>query len=206
MIEKESLKDKIVKILMQKIINQEIKTGEKLKEAHLAKEFGVSQAPVREAIISLVSLGILEHQVNVGASVKVYTNKEIIEIYEARDALERYAVSNIRNFEKIGLMKYSYNNMLEAVKNNNIKEYVINDKVFHESLVSMSENQLILDLWKQQYTKSSVIDVVNKLESSLEDIVSLHLPIIKAVETNVLLRCVMSVEHHYEEIINKIKG
>jgi len=204
-VKKETLKDKIISILMQKIIDQEIKIGDKLKEAHLAKEFGVSQAPVREAIVALVTLGILEHKVNVGASVKAHSDAEIIEIYEARDALERYSVSNIKNFEKVVTMKKSYTLMLEAVKKNDIKAYVIHDQDFHETLVSMSENKIILELWKQQYTKSSVINVVKKFESTLDDIVSLHLPIIEAIEKQVLLRCRFSVENHYNKIIQNIK-
>jgi len=204
-IEKKTLKDKIITILMQKIIDQEIKVGEKLKEAHLAKEFGVSQAPVREAIISLVTLGILEHKPNVGASVKVYTKKEVIEIYEAREALERYAVSNIKYFDKLDALKNAYIKMLKAVKENNINQYVVYDQSFHEALISMSGNLIILELWRQQYTKSSVINIVKKFESSLEDIVSLHLPIIEAIEMQVMLDCDNAVKLHYREIIKSIK-
>jgi len=204
-IEKTTLKDKIIDVIMQRIINQEIKFGDKLKETHLANEFGVSQAPVREAIIALVTLGVLEHKPNIGASVKIYNSDEIIEIYEARDALERYAVANIKNFGQIDVMKEAYTQMLKAVKDNDIKKYVLHDQLFHETLVSMSENKVILELWKQQYTKSSVINVVKKFESTLEDIVSLHLPIIEAIEKKVLLSCVFSVENHYTEIIQSIK-
>ena len=205
MIEKTSLKDKIVTILMEKIIDGEIEVGEKLKESHLAKAFGVSQAPVREAIISLVSLGILEHKPNIGARVKAFDKQETVEIYQVRDALEMYAVEYIESFDRLEDLKTSYGFMIEAVKENNIKLFVEHDKAFHTILIKMSGNSLLLELWRQQYTKSSVHNIIKGFESSLDEIVAIHLPIIKAIENASSMQCKQAVNNHYKIIIKNIK-
>ncbi|WP_415405792.1 GntR family transcriptional regulator [Sulfurovum sp. CS9] len=204
-IQKESLKDKIASILMQRIINGEIDVGEKLREAHLAKEFGVSQAPVREAIIALVSLGILEHKVNVGARVRAFDKSETIEIYQARDALEQYAISHIKDFNKVEVLKSHYQEMLEAAKAKDTKQFIVHDQHFHETLLLMSGNKLLLELWRQQYTKSSVQNVIKNFEASLENIVKIHLPIIEAIEVASVTQSQETVAVHYETIIQSIK-
>jgi DNA-binding GntR family transcriptional regulator len=205
-IEKESLKDKIITILMQRVIDGKLEVGEKIKEAHLAKEFGVSQAPVREAIITLVSLGIFEHKVNIGARVKSFDKYETIEIYQARDALELYAISHIKDFDKVDTLKSHYEYMIKASKAKDTKLFIEYDQKFHETLLLMSGNRLLLELWKQQYTKSSVQNVIKNFESSLENIVKIHLPIINAIEESSITKSQKAVSQHYNTIIQNIKG
>ena len=205
-IEKVPLKEKIASILMQSIIDGEIQVGEKLKEAHLAKTFGVSQAPVREAIISLVAKGILEHTPNVGTYVKAYTQEERIEIYEARKALELYAASQIdENEVDIALMKETYQKMLDATKSGDIKHLVEHDQYFHELLLKASDNCTITHIWREQYTKSSVHLVIEEFNTSLENIVHMHLPIIEAIEEKSVDKCMAAIKHHYKIIIENIK-
>ena len=204
-IEKVPLKDKIASILMQRIIDGEIEVGEKLKEAHLAKEFGVSQAPVREAIISLVAKGILEHTPNVGTHLKAYTKEESIEIYEVREALELYAALQIDNGIDIVLMKKVYQQMLDAAKSRDIKHLVEYDQYFHEILLKACNNCTITHIWREQYTKSAVHIVIEEFNVSLEEIVNLHLPIIEAIEEKSSDKCMKAIKHHYKTIIENIK-
>jgi len=200
-IQKVPLKDKIASSLMQSIIEGEIRVGEKLREAHLAKAFGVSQAPVREAIITLVAQGILEHTPNVGTHVKAYSKDEIIEIYEAREALELYAVESMKKDSSLDLMKEEYAQMLKAAKAKDIQLLVKHDQLFHEVLLSACDNCLIMKLWREQYTKSSVFNVIQGFEASLEDIVLMHMPIIEAMEQKSIDKCKDAVHHHYDVII-----
>ncbi len=204
-LQKIPLKDKISAILMQRIIDGEIEAKEKLKEAHLAKEFGVSQAPVREAIISLVAKGILEHIPNVGTHVKSYSSKERIEIYETREALELYACKFIQNGVDVLLMKEVYEKMQAAAKEDDVKSLVEYDQFFHELLLKGCDNCTILQTWKEQYTKSAVAHVIEEFDTTLENIVSLHFPIIEAIEELSIEKCAKAIEHHYKTIIKNIK-
>lgn len=51
--------------------------GDRLKEMHIAKSSGVSQAPVREAIRSFEAIGYIEHVPNVGAWVKTFSTEKL---------------------------------------------------------------------------------------------------------------------------------
>jgi len=204
-IQKVPLKEKIASILMQRIIDGESKAGEKLKEAHLAREFGVSQAPVREAIITLVAKGILEHIPHVGTHVKTYSRKETIEIYQTREALELYAAAFIPRGMDLALLKEIYQKMLDAARDQDIRRLVENDQYFHELILKSSDNCLITAIWREQYAKSAVAHVIGEFDSPLEEIAHMHLPIIQAVEAGSAEQCITAIKHHYEVIITSIK-
>jgi DNA-binding GntR family transcriptional regulator len=205
-LKKESLKEKIASILMQRIIDGEIPLGEKIREAHLAKEFGVSQSPVREAITTLVSQGILEHQPNVGTHVKSCTKEETIEIYEVREALEIYVASKSAKGIKIDLplMKRSYDDMLQAAQNEDLKSFVAHDQAFHLALLKTNNNTLLTAIWTQQYTRSSVQTVISAYGENLKDVVLMHLPIIEAIENNNHEALIVAIKAHYKRIIENL--
>lgn len=74
------------------ILNGEFPHGQRLLETSLAARYGVSRTPVREALVALQQDGLIE-RVDNGFRVRTGTAEDIIEIYEARIALE--AVSAI---------------------------------------------------------------------------------------------------------------
>ena len=204
-IHKVPLKEKIASILMQRIIDGEIKAGDKLKEAHLAKAFRVSQAPVREAIITLVARGILEHVPNVGTHVKAYTKEETIEIYQTREALELYAAACLPNGMDVILIKEIYQKMLDAARHHDIKRLIEHDQYFHELILKSCDNYLMTKIWREQYAKSAVGHVIEEFDVPLEKIVQMHQPIIKAIEESSIQKCIAAIKHHYEVIINNLK-
>lgn len=65
-----------------------IAPGSKLGEAELAKRFGVSRGPLREAIQRLESRKLLERIPHVGCRVAALSQAELIEVYQVRELLE----------------------------------------------------------------------------------------------------------------------
>lgn len=65
--------------------------GERLVVADLAQRFGVSVGPVREAIRRLVGEGLVEFTPHRGASVRAYSERDVREIFQVREAIEGYA-------------------------------------------------------------------------------------------------------------------
>jgi DNA-binding GntR family transcriptional regulator len=205
-LKKESLKEKIASILMKRIIDGEIPLGEKIREAHLAKEFGVSQSPVREAITTLVAQGILEHQPNVGTHVKACTREETVEIYQVREAFEIFAASQSTQKIKASLvaMKNSYTGMLQAAQMKDIKTFVTHDQAFHTALLQSTENILLTDLWTQQYTRSAVQTVISEYNDDLKAVALMHYPMIEALEKQNSQELIAAIKVHYRYIIKNL--
>jgi DNA-binding GntR family transcriptional regulator len=65
--------------------------NERLVESDLVEKFGASRSAVRTALVRLEQAGLVEHERNRGAKVRLVEVPEAIEIYEARTALEALA-------------------------------------------------------------------------------------------------------------------
>ena len=84
--------------IQRKIAAQELKGGGAISELLLAKEMGISRTPIREAIGQLVAEGLLEQIPNRGVVVVQLNRRDIIDLYELREALEVYAVSKVAQY------------------------------------------------------------------------------------------------------------
>ena len=82
----------LVETLLKEIVNGQIRSGEHLVTQALARRFGVSHTPVREALVMLAGMGLLDVTPNRGAIVRKVTERGVREICQVRSALECEAV------------------------------------------------------------------------------------------------------------------
>jgi DNA-binding GntR family transcriptional regulator len=78
----------IVQSLLTDVIGGRLRAGEHLVTQDLADRFGVSHTPVREALMTLAGVGIVELRANRGALVRRVSAGEVREICQVRRALE----------------------------------------------------------------------------------------------------------------------
>src|ERR1700677_2303394 len=81
-------RDEIVRVLEQEIMTAQLKPRERLDERALAARFGVSRAPVRDAIGRLASLGLVDVRPRSGSYVASLNVSEVIELLELMSGLE----------------------------------------------------------------------------------------------------------------------
>lgn len=103
---KETLNQKVYKIIKEMIMDGELKTGSKLNEEDIAKLIGVSATPVRETFRTLEMEGLVEIIPYRGVFLKKYSIEEIEEAYKCREVLECLAIElSINNLNKKDLEK-----------------------------------------------------------------------------------------------------
>jgi DNA-binding GntR family transcriptional regulator len=89
----------IVQSLLADVFQGRLRAGEHLVTQELAQRFGVSHTPIREALITLAGIGIIDLLPNRGAIVRRVTPHEVHEVCQVRRALEcaatRYACGRI---------------------------------------------------------------------------------------------------------------
>lgn len=83
--------DALFDILTSAIMAGRIRPGEKLNEPALADEFGVSRAPVREALRRLQEKGLVTHVAHQGVRVISPTLEDFLSLLDVREALEGMA-------------------------------------------------------------------------------------------------------------------
>ena len=69
-----------------------LKPGEKIVEEQLCADFGISRAPLREALRLLGQQGLVEHLPRRGARVTEWSTSDILQLFALRHVLERHAV------------------------------------------------------------------------------------------------------------------
>ena len=142
-----TLSSELTQTLRDAIITGEIPQGTKLSEAKMAKELDVSRGPLREAIRRLEGMNLIQHIPQQGARVVVLSRDLILQIYEAREALESKAVSlaaqKMSSQEIDELHRVIDGQSKQMRENSGAFVPAESDYAFHEMVVKGSKNNVI---------------------------------------------------------------
>ncbi|ETX10058.1 GntR family transcriptional regulator [Marinomonas ushuaiensis DSM 15871] len=86
-----TLSEDLAQQLTNAIVQGHIPQGSKISEPELAKQYGVSRGPLREAIVKLEGLGLVTRTANVGARVIQLNTQDMLDSFAMREALEGMA-------------------------------------------------------------------------------------------------------------------
>ena len=86
-----SLADEIAFRIQAGILDGQFPPGTHLQQDELCARFGVSRTPVREALRKLQATNLVDLVPNRGATVRIPTRKELVDVYAVRAELEGYA-------------------------------------------------------------------------------------------------------------------
>jgi DNA-binding GntR family transcriptional regulator len=144
----------VYKKLRQAIIKGKLKPGQKLVMADLAKSFGLSETPVREAIRRLESDGYVQFTPHMGAIVTNIDERELVEIYLIRSELEalaaRLASPHITD-KDIEFLNKKNHEMEIAIQQNKYENLGGLNKEFHLRIYKAAPfhrlYKMICDLW-----------------------------------------------------------
>jgi DNA-binding GntR family transcriptional regulator len=132
------------------ILGGEFKPGDHINEKELALRFGISRGPVREALRSLDSSGLVEQVPNRGVFVRTLTAQQASDVYDVRAVLFGLAgklLAERITDEGIARLKAFVTDMDVAVATDDFEAYVKINFTFHEFIVESTENPTLA----QQY-------------------------------------------------------
>jgi DNA-binding GntR family transcriptional regulator len=84
---------RVSEALREAILSGEFGPGERLRTESLAKRFGSSRTPVREALVQLEGEGLVDIEPRRGALVRSFASSDLIDLYEIRALLEPAAAA-----------------------------------------------------------------------------------------------------------------
>lgn len=128
--------DHIARVLAERIISGDIPPGTRLRQDHIALEFGASHVPVREAFRALESQGLAESEPRRGFRVTEFNVAELREVAEMRASLEalalRHAAPNITRALLNEAEKINY----EGDQATTVREWQVANREFHRLILS----------------------------------------------------------------------
>lgn len=156
--------------LQERLWSGALTAGEKISEARLAAELGMSRTPVREAIRRMEVEGVMTQVASSGTYVAVPERAEIVEAYEVRMAIEGFAVRKATRRMKptqiLELQKLC-DQMREAIRDfrkskkpimagTTLRRYLNADLGFHVLLLKASENRRALTIFGDVNLRSAI--------------------------------------------------
>jgi DNA-binding GntR family transcriptional regulator len=148
--------DELYEQVRDKIVSGEIEPGAVLTEAGLAEEYGVSKAPVREALVLLGHEGFVESMPRVGHVVTSFTVQDVLETFHLRSILEAEAAGlAAERITEAGIAALLKNSDEEIALSERVHEdgfyeraYELNME-FHQLIAQASGNRRLAELIKR---------------------------------------------------------
>lgn len=144
---KETLRSNIKTYIQKQIADGVYHPGDRIVETQLAKELNVSQAPVREAILELASIGLLEVRPYSGTFVcelsaaeieDIFNTRAFVEEYGARRAAKRISDRQLQELEDI---------LRQMDANRDFDRFVQLDMDFHSLVMDASGSPALKRAW-----------------------------------------------------------
>ncbi len=143
------MRDHIRDVLVARILDGTYPAGMQLKELSLAREFNVSQAPIREALRELEGSGLVTSERYRGTRVRGADSEEMRESYELRATLEVRAVELAVPCapDVLEAMENCLRLMKAAVKASDVETYIVEALRLHRHLIVASHNRTFVAVW-----------------------------------------------------------
>jgi DNA-binding GntR family transcriptional regulator len=172
----------------------------RLDERKLAQDFGISRTPVREAMAQLESEGFVRMVPRRGIYVVRKTKREVIEMITAWAALESMAarlITQTASLDEIAGLRTMFATFKDGKVRAHLDEYSEVNIEFHQSIIKLSGNRVLIDLAENLFTHMRMIrrkTIVEKdrVERSIRD----HMNIIEALEARSTDRAEELVRDH----------
>lgn len=173
--------------------------GERLPEVELAREFGVSRVPVREALRLLESRGITVSTPNRGMRLMTVTERNLHEMLTVRVSLEKLAVTELLARDA-PLPLDELSGSLDAIRlgaeRDDSNGVAAADLAFHRSLCTASENAVLLGFWDTLSTKMMIIFGAATRTKNLARLVETHARLFACLQTGSAAEIGHAIERH----------
>ena len=149
--ESQTLSEQVFNEIKDAIISGELAQGSKITEDGLAKQYGISRGPLREAIRRLEAIRLLVRIPRAGMRVVTLTTEIMEEIYTVREALEgmsaRLAAQRMSD-EDIASLSNLLDKHQSSIDESQGKQYFQREGNldFHYRIAKASNNQWLIDL------------------------------------------------------------
>jgi DNA-binding GntR family transcriptional regulator len=190
--------------IKRRILSGESKAGERLSQQSLAKELGVAQGTVRESLLELQWLGLVESVDHLGVFVGNLDVARICEAYQLREVLEGLAARLCCHHAgrgDINELRLMADNIYKLAKKNKTDEMASLDRSFHFHITELSRNSILLRLAETYRVLGMTVRASREPKLIHEE----HLRIVEAIEHNFADEAERLARHHVAEAIRTIE-
>ena len=194
--------------LLEGILDGSYPPDSRIVETSVARELGTSQAPVREALRVLATLGVVEIIPFRGARVRQLDPEELLEAYVVRSAIEtlaaQLAVPRMTDADVDELITLG-ENMTEAANAGDGRTVAQHDVTFHGRIVELSGNRTLVRVWRSLEPFSRTYLTLVMPGSDPQWSAGLHAPIVDSLRRRDVHGVVRALEGHFTEVSDVLR-
>lgn len=202
------MRDQIRDLVVSRIQDGTYAPGARLKELELASEFKVSQAPVREALRELESLGLVQSERYRGTYVREITPRETREAYQLRACMEEMAAQLAvpASKEDLALLQADVDAVVVSAWAQDLEAFARHNIAFHRRIISMSGNAVMLRVWDSLgwEVRSRVAIQIAKDDSRFNHAVNEHQTIVDLLKAGDGIGAGKVLRQHNETFLDSI--
>jgi DNA-binding GntR family transcriptional regulator len=190
--------------IKRRILSGESKAGERLSQQSLARELGVAQGTVRESLLELHWLGLVESVDHLGVFVGTLDAPRICQAYQVREVLEglsaRLSCGNAGRTD-IASLREMADEVYKLAKKGKEEEMGKLDRALHFHITELSRNKILLRL-AETYR---VLGMTVRASREPQVIHDEHLAIVQAIEDNNAEEAERLARKHVEQAASMIE-
>jgi len=204
-VKKYNLTEQIYKNIKNDIFKNKIRQGEKISINKVAKKYGVSHTPAREAIKNLIKDGLVIGSINKVHKVINLTKKDLLEATEIRKICEIYSINKIiRNLgsKEIKNLNNQIKKLRSFQKEGNLttEDFYFADTSFHKNLIESTCNSILIDIYQRiRHLINIMIFRIDSREKIADVFFKQHIDILKTILDRDEKAANELLEHHIEK-------
>ncbi len=201
------LRQDIKSFLQEAIISGKLEPGARIIETRIAKDLGVSQAPIREALRELELMGLVESRPFQGSFVKKLSKRDIQDAYQVRANLEGLAAKEAAQKispEQLEQLEELVKNMEKSTRKGGMKDFVEIDIAFHRLILEAAGNRLLQKLWSMVQLGQWTFITTKISKRSLPELAQRHELILESLKKKDPLEAEKRILQHFQELMEEI--
>lgn len=195
-----SVVDALEDDLARRVLEREFLPGEHLREIELAEEYKVGRHTLRAAFDGLVRHGLLEKARNRGVFVRILTERDLVEIYELRLALEAEAFRILTKRRETPPRAVEAVRELSKLSSRSPQQaFVEADLAFHSAIVDGAGNRRLARAHEELRAEIRLLlaQLVNRYASARE-LAKQHTELLEAIESGNPSKAEAAIRDHFE--------
>ena len=194
--------------IREEILSGGFAQGDRLVEASIAQQLGVSRGPVREALKLLRAEGLVKEEPHRGTFVVRLTSADVRDIYELRAALEARAAKQVVERARgadFRTIRRLLDRLLLAAENGDVAVVSQADLAFHESVCHLSGNRRLHEVFMRHVPLlKNLMKLDEYIYRSLDAIAIEHEPLMAALESGDPALAAARFEGHVERAKDQV--
>lgn len=194
------LSERLREAIEEEIATGKLLPGSRLDEVELAKRFGVSRTPIREALSLLLGEGLVESRARRGAVVAHISPQRLIEMFEVMAELEAmcaHLAARRISEEELLAVEAAHEECRGAAANRDSDSYFYANERFHYAIYTASHNTFLFEQAaalqrKLRPYRRLQLRVRNRMQRSFEE----HQAIVDALRAGDTEQAVRSMRNH----------